>query len=259
MKNKLSFLILLILLILAVFCDVLAPFDPNLSDFSNTNLAPNKVHFFGSDFLGRDIFSRSLYGLKNSLIIGIIAGFISTVIAFLYASLCLIKPLQNALQSGIDAFLSIPNVLFILTFASITGGGIISIILVISLFSWMSSAKVFIGRINLLFQSPFVFQSKSFGATKFKLVFYEILPNLKELFLSLFAINSAHAISHEATLSFFGMAGDLNMISLGLMINESTNALFMGAWWVAFFPGFMLFLLIFCIVSITPDDKGIKI
>lgn len=259
MRNKIVLFITIILVILAVFSSFIAPFNPNLSDFSNTNLAPNSTHFFGSDFLGRDIFSRTLYGLKNSLIIGTIAGFIATIIAFLYASLSLIKPLQNSLQSGIDAFLSIPNILFILTFASITGGGIISIILVIALFSWMSSAKVFIGRINLLYQSPFIIQSMSLGASKFKVLFYEVLPNLKGLFLSLFAINSAHAISHEATLSFFGMAGDLNMISLGLMINESTNALFMGAWWVAFFPGFMLFLLIFCIVSITPDDKGIKI
>lgn len=259
MRNKIILIFMAILIFLALFCQILAPFDPNLSDFSATNLAPNLTHLFGSDFLGRDIFSRTIYGLKNSLIIGIAAGFITTIIAFLYASLSLIKPLQNSVQSGIDAFLSIPNILFIMTFASISGGGIINIILVIALFSWMSSAKVFTGQINLLFQAPFIAQSMSFGASKFKLLFYEILPNLKNLFLSLFAINSAHAISHEAMLSFFGMAGDLNMISLGLMINESTNALFMGAWWVAFFPGMMLFLLIFCIVSITPKDKGIKI
>lgn len=259
MQSKIILIFTLILLFLAIFCESLAPFDPNLSDFSNTNLPPNLTHFFGSDYLGRDIFSRTLFGLRNSLIIGVIAGLISTIIAFLYASLSLIKPLKNSLESGIDAFLSIPNILFIMTFASISGGGIISIILVISLFSWMSSAKVFIGRINLIFQAPFIAQSISFGGGKFKILFYEILPNLKSLFLSLFAINSAHAISHEATLSFFGMAGDLNMISLGLMINESTNALFMGAWWVAFFPGFMLFLLIFCIISIGKDEKGIKI
>ena len=82
MRNKIILFITIILVILAVFSSFIAPFNPNLSDFSNTNLAPNSTHFFGSDFLGRDIFSRTLYGLKNSLIIGTIAGFIATIIAF---------------------------------------------------------------------------------------------------------------------------------------------------------------------------------
>lgn len=261
MKNKTFYIFISILILLTLNAQYLPLINPNLSNFESSNLSPNLTHIFGTDYLGRDIFSRTIFGLKTSIIIGVLAGFFTTLIAFLYASIAQISHLRRLFEHIIDAFLAVPNILFIMVFSTITDGKVLDMIVVIAIFSWMACAKVFITNINILLKSQFVLQAKSSGANQFELIFFEVLPNLKSLFLSLFAINIAHSMAYEATLSFFGMGGDLSLISLGLMLNESTNAIFMGAWWVGVFPGLILFLIIFSIVFLSSkfENKGIKV
>ena len=249
--------------ILAVFAPFFAPFDPNFSDFQNVNLAPSQTHIFGTDFMGRDLLSRVFYALRTSLIVGVGASFITTLIASFYAYIATLNSnfIKEFFDRLIDAFLSLPSIIFIMIFSSISGGRLFAIILIIGLCSWMQSAKVILGALKTMLKSDFIAQAKINGATHFKLIFFEALPNLKALLFTLFGINAAHAIAMEATLSFFGVGSDLSAISLGLMLNESTQALFMGSWWVVLFPGAVLFLLIlsFAILSTSSNGKGIKI
>ena len=233
--------------ILAIFAPFFAPFDPNFSDFQNVNLAPNQTHIFGTDFMGRDLLSRVFYALRTSLVVGVGASFITTLIASFYAYIATLNSnfIKELFDRLIDAFLSLPSIIFIMIFSSISGGRLFTIILIIGLCSWMQSAKVILGALKTMLKSDFIAQAKINGATHFKL----------------FGINAAHAIAMEATLSFFGVGSDLSAISLGLMLNESTQALFMGSWWVVLFPGVVLFLLIlsFAILSTSSNGKGIKI
>ncbi|QKF65349.1 ABC transporter permease [Campylobacter corcagiensis] len=261
MKSKLFLFFIIICAFLVIGVEYLPLINPNLTNFQSSNLAPNFKHVFGTDFLGRDIFSRTIFGLKTSIIIGFFAGILTTILAFIYAGISQIFKISSVFEHIIDAFLAVPNILFIMIFSTITSGEILDMILVIAIFSWMSSAKVFITNIKVIKTSPYILQAKCFCDSKFKLLFFEILPNLKGLFLSLFAINIAHSMAYEATLSFFGMGGDLSLISLGLMLNESTSAVLMGSWWVGFFPGFVLFLVIFAIIyaSSKLENQGIKV
>ncbi len=200
--------------------------------------------------------------MQNSLIIGICAGFLSTFIAILYASFASLNDKTNViLERLIDAFLSIPSILFIMLFSSISTGSIFVITIIIGFFSWMQSTKVFTQNFRISLKSNYVLQAKILGANHFELIFMEILPNLKNLILTLFGINITHAITTEATLSFFGIGCDLNQISLGIILNESLQALFLGAWKNFFYPCFVLFLLILSIMILTGsiEKKGIKI
>lgn len=265
MKNRFFYFylsIFLILLFLAIFASVISPFEPNFQDFSNSNIKPNAKYFFGTDIFGRDIFSRVLYGLKTSLFIGILAGFLSTFFAFFYAYLASINRKFNlVLERLIDGFLSIPNILFIMLFSSFGDGNTFYIVLIIASFSWMQSSKVFIQNLEISLKSDYAMQAKILGANHFELIFFEILPNLKNLFVTLFGINFVSAVSSEATLSFFGIGSNLNQISLGIILQESIQALFMGYWWNFLLPCFMLFLLIICVMLLTGsfEKKGIKI
>ena len=94
------------------------------------------------------------------------------------------------------------------------------------------------------------------GAGKFSLICFEILPNLKHLIISIFGINAINAVVMEATLGFFGVGSDANKISLGIMLNESKEALFLGSWWMVLFPGVTLFLLILATSIITSNSKN---
>ncbi len=264
MKN-LSFIvftgIFILLFLSAIFAGYITDIDPNFVDLLDANVMPNKNFIFGTDALGRDMLSRTLYGLRTSLMIGLIAGFLCTMFAFIYAYIGSFERFYTVCERVIDMFLSIPNILFIMIFSSVTSGGIFIIITIIALCSWMQSAKVLIANIRLQLKSPYVLQAKSNGASSSQIIFLEILPNLKNILISLFTINVAHSISLEATLSFFGIGTSLDVVSLGLMIQESIEALFIGSWWVFLFPTIVLLLLILSIVFISAkfENRGIKI
>ncbi len=264
MKNisfKIFTSIFILLCLSAVFAGYITDVDPNYVDLFNANETPNKNFIFGTDAMGRDIFSRTLYGLRTSLMIGLLAGFLCTLLAFIYAYMGSFDKLYTICERLIDMFLSIPNILFIMIFSSVSSGGVFIIMIIIAICSWMQSAKVLISNIRLHLKTPYVLQAKSNGATTTQIIFFEILPNLKNILISLFTINVAHSISLEATLSFFGIGTSLEVVSLGLMIQESIEALFIGSWWVFLYPGLVLLFLVLSVVFISAkfENKGIKI
>ncbi|MFC3848362.1 ABC transporter permease [Helicobacter baculiformis] len=229
-----------------------APFNPGEVDLLNLKLPPDTVHFLGTDFLGRDEFSRLLFAFRNSVFIGLLSGVFALLIAFAFAFITCNAPkmIQSLLLRFLDGFLSLPNLLLILLFSAFNhrGFSILSISLLLAVFSWGSVAKVIYDTFSDIGTNEFVLNEKALGASRFALMFFEILPVAKSSVFVLFVNTCAHAISTEALLSFFGLGLMVGEASLGNMLNEASQAIFIGAWWLVLTPGLVVFAIVFTLM-----------
>ncbi|ASM34345.1 peptide ABC transporter, permease protein [Campylobacter sputorum subsp. bubulus] len=251
-KFLFAFLIIIVLAILALFAPFITHFNPDYVNLESARLAPNSTYIFGTDMLGRDILTRILYALRISLIVGFFSAFFSCFIGVIYAFLAAISPkiIDHIMMRIVDGFLAMPMMLFIMFFSAILDAGIINMIVVISLSLWMQTARVMRNEYEKISSQEFVKSAIVLGSSKINIIFKEILPNLFSILMVFFSINFAHAIATEAVLSFFGIGVPVGKASLGNMLNDSTNAMFVGAWWIIFYPGIVLFLLIICVLYI---------
>lgn len=251
---KFSIIFLILCVILAVLAPIISFYDPNMTDLSILRQAPNLYHIFGTDFLGRDEFSRLLYALRSSIIVGFFSGVFSLLFAFIFVCITWLMPLafKNIMMRILEGFLSLPNLLLILLFGAMINDELnpFNISILIASFLWASVAKVIYDEFLSISKSEFITNAIGLGTTKLALIFREILPVAKNIIFVLFITSSAHAISTEATLSFFGVGLPLAEASLGNMLNEANRAIFVGAWWLVITPGLVIFLIIFSMMII---------
>ncbi|WP_104695956.1 ABC transporter permease [Helicobacter salomonis] len=248
-KIGLGGIIFLILLVLLPLC---APFDPAQVDLTQLKLPPDSAHFLGTDFLGRDELSRLLFALRNSVLIGLLSGIFAVLIALGFAFITLNAPklIRSSLLRFLDGFLSLPNLLLILLFSAFShrGFNIIALSLLLAIFSWGSMAKVIYDTFLDISTHEFVANERALGAGRFAIMFGEILPVAQHSVFVLFVNICAHAISTEALLSFFGLGLAVGEASLGNMLNEASQAIFTGAWWLVLVPGLAVFSIVFALM-----------
>lgn len=247
-----AFLLIAVFVILAIFAPNIAHFNPDEVALDFAKLAPNSAHIFGTDILGRDLFTRILFALRISLIVGFFSAFFSCFIGLVYAFIAAISPkfIDHIMMRIVDGFLAMPMMLFIMFFSAILDAGVLNMIVIISLSLWMQIARVMRNEYEKISSCEFVKSAIVLGSSKLNIIFKEILPNLLSILMVFFSINFAHAIATEAVLSFFGIGVPVGKASLGNMLNDATNAMFVGAWWIIFYPGIVLFLLIICVLYI---------
>ena len=239
LKFVLCFLLFLFL------CILLAPFLINFdilqNDLSNIYEAPNFTHFFGTDFLGRDMFALVLLGLRNSLFIGICSAFLSVFFACFYLFLARVI-FYNFFMRMLELFLALPGFLLMLFFQSFFNSNIFLMIFLISAIHWCFIARLLESELKRLENSSFYKASIVLGSTKIKAFFKDLLPALRALIFTLFLFNIVHSIATEATLSYFGLGLSSSSISLGIILNDALNGVIRGAYWVMFFPLLALIL-----------------
>lgn len=227
--------------------------DPTYLDLANYNVAPNGEFLFGTDTLGRDIFSCIWYGGRISLLIGFLATFISTVIAVVYGSISGIAPhwLDAFLMRITEIFLSVPTLLIILFVQAVLGKpNVLSISIVIGITSWCAIAKIIRTEVRQLRSSEYVVASKAMGGGFFHILWRHLAPNFVSSIMFMVVMNIQSAISSESTLSFMGMGLPLEIISWGSMLSLADKALMTGAWWMVLIPGIFLVALLMCMASI---------
>ncbi|EAL0080200.1 ABC transporter permease [Campylobacter lari] len=219
----------------ALFAPLLAPFDVLESHLNHLHQAPNLTYYLGTDFLGRDVFSRLLFALRISLFIGICSSFLSIFFALFYLFLarCFFYTFWMRI---LDLFLALPAFLLMMFFQSFVGVNIFLMIFLIALVHWPFIARIIESELKRLENLDFYKASIVLGRTKFRVFFKDLLPALKSLIFVLFIFNIIHAIATEATLSFFGLGLGFNIPTLGTLLNESSKAIFIGAWWMILFP-----------------------
>ena len=248
-----SVILLGLILLCCVFAEVLMTKDPTYMDLQNCNVAPNGEFLFGTDTLGRDIFSGIWYGGRISIAIGFLATVISTVIAVIYGSVSGVAPawLDALLMRFTEIFLSVPGLLLVLFLQAILGeANILSLSVVIGVTSWASIAKVIRTEVRQIRNSEYVVASRCMGGGFFHILRKHLTPNFLAAIMFMVVMNVRGAIGSESTLSFMGMGLPLEVISWGSMLSLAEKALLTKSWWIILIPGAFLVTLLICLTNI---------
>lgn len=244
-ENKLGYISLFIILILVLFStfSFLSPYDPNKIDLSNKLVNPSLKHLFGTDEMGRDYFTRSLYGGRASLMVGFISMIISTALGTLIGTFSgyVGGKIDNIIMRIIDILMCIPTFFLILIINAYLKPGIENIIIIIGLFGWMDIARIVRSQALSLKEREYVLCSKALGAPNKRIVFKHIIPNVIPSVMVASTINIASAILTESSLSFLGLGVRAPNSSWGSML-QNAQGFISSAPYLAIFPGlFILF------------------
>jgi peptide/nickel transport system permease protein len=222
-------LLLSIFVLCALFAPWLAPRDPAQLDLAGRLLSPSPSHWFGTDELGRDILSRTLYGARISLTVAVSVVSISL-------SVGLIAGLASGFYGGwtdtvlniyvTNAFLALPGILLAIAFVAFLGPGLFNLILALSISGWVGYARLVRAQVMAVKQREFVEAARALGASNLRLVVRHILPNIVQPLIVQAAIGMAGAVLAEATLSFLGLGIPPPAPSWGTMLNDARAHLF---------------------------------
>ena len=228
--------IITVFMAMALFAPFLGTVDPATSgDVDNLLLPPSSQFWFGTDDLARDIWSQTIYGSRISLTIGFVAAIITVfsgtlvgLIAGYYG-----KFIDEVLMRIVDFFMMLPELPLMIVLAAVLGPSMWNIILVVSLVSWPTTARVVRSQVLSLKERPFVESSRCIGASNTRLMFSEILPNVVPLMFAQAVIMITEAIYAEAVLSFLGL-GDPMSVSWGMMLHYAfeSGVIARTMWWV---------------------------
>ncbi len=237
-------IIVLAVIVLAIFAPWIAPHDPAKQDYSAMFLPPSWTeagraeYFLGTDNLGRDILSRIIYGTRISLIVGIVsvmlAGIIGMVIGLIAGFFGGV--LDAVFMRLVDAFLSIPSILFALVLLAVTGPGVITLVAALGLTNWVIYARLVRGEVLSIRERDYVKAARSIGVKDAAIITRHILPNVFSSFIVVSALTVATTIISEASLSFLGLGIQPPTVSWGVMLSDGRNYL-ATSWWIATFPG----------------------
>ena len=215
------------------------------TNFDAVNQAPSLEHLFGTDWLGRDMFTRTLKGLGLSVQIGAAASILSSIFAVILAFIGSInKHLDTFIAWLIDLFLSIPHILLIILISIALGGGAFGVTMGVAVTHWTSLARVLRAEIKQIKTSDFVKLSERFGKSKLWIARKQILPLVITQVIVGTILIFPHAIMHEASVTFLGFGLSPHEPAIGIILSESMKYLATGNWWLALFPGLALLILV---------------
>ncbi|MBB3112808.1 peptide/nickel transport system permease protein [Paenibacillus phyllosphaerae] len=235
-----------VLLLLPVVLSPLLGSEQLATHLTARNEAPSWSHPFGTDWLGRDMFTRSIKGLALSLGVGLTAALASGLIAGTLGLMAatLGKAADRFISWLIDLFLSVPHLVLLLLIAFVTGGGVKGVIIAVGLTHWPSLARLIRAEILQLKSSEFVLVSRHMGRSRWWIATRHLLPHLWPQFIVGTLLLFPHAILHEAAITFLGMGLSPHQPAIGIILSESMRYLSTGMWWLAFFPGLCLLILV---------------
>lgn len=244
-QNKLAILaiaIIVIFTIASVFA-FLSPYDPNQIDPINRLLRPSLTHLFGTDDVGRDYFTRSLYGGRISLMVGFMAMIISTLVGTIIGAISgyFGGKIDDFIMRSIDILMCIPTFFLILVINSYLGASVKNLILIIGFLGWMSIARIVRGETLSVKEREYVLYAKASGQSSFKIITKHIIPSILPTIIVSATINIATAILLESSLSFLGVGVTQPNASWGSMLKDAQSYL-MDAPYLAFFPGMFILL-----------------
>jgi peptide/nickel transport system permease protein len=222
-------LLILLFVVFALFAQWIAPQDPASIHLPTRLDPPSSIHWFGTDELGRDIFSRVIYGARISMLVG------SCVVLASLALGLIIGSIAGYYGGGIDrfvnvvlmnAFLSFPGILLAIAFIAFRGPGIFNLVLALSLGGWVGYARLVRGQVLAAREREFVEAARALGASDLRIIVRHILPNIIQPVVVQAAIGMAGAILAEATMSFLGLGVPPPTASWGAMLNDGRAHLF---------------------------------
>jgi len=258
-RNKLAIAgacFIVFIFLIAIFAHVIAPFDPGKTDVATKLTPPSLKHLLGTDQLGRDVFSRMLYGSRVSLSVGFVAVSISLFIGIIVGSVAGYygKLIDSILMRLVDIMMCFPTFFLMLTVIALLGPKIHHVMIVIGITSWMGTARFVRAEFLSLREREFVQAAKILGISDKRIIFRHMLPNaLAPVFVTA-TIDVATAILMEAGLSFLGFGVQPPAPSWGNILTEGRIYIF-DAWWLTLFPGIAILL---TVLSFNLFGEGLR-
>ena len=226
------------IILLALFAPILAPYDPNEINVKVILMPPSSAHWFGTDTLGRDIFSRMLYGARISLAVGFVAVGISLLIGLFLGALAGYYGgrVDSSIMRITDMVLCFPTFFLILAVIAFLEPSIWNIMIIIGLTSWMGIARLVRAELLSLRHREFVLAAHSLGVPATRMILRYLLPNAMGPILVSAVLGIAGAVLIESGLSFLGLGVQPPTPSWGNILIEGKDNIAI-AWWVSMFPG----------------------
>ncbi len=240
-RNRLAVLgaaIVVLLVLVAVFADVIAPYSPTLVNLNEQFEPPSLQHPFGTDYFGRDILSRVIHGARISLVIGLVP----TVMALAFGTVVGVTAgfkggkIDTVLMRLGDIVMAFPSLILAMVVTYTLGASLFTLFIALAVVGWAGAARVVRAQTLSLRQRDFVTASRSVGVGQAGIMYRHIIPNCLAPILILLTLGIPGAIMAEAGLSFLGVGAQPPTPSWGLMVNEGQEYLF-SAPWAAIFPG----------------------
>ncbi|HWP95663.1 MAG TPA: ABC transporter permease [Syntrophomonadaceae bacterium] len=235
------------LLLLGVIITGLLLSDERISThFQARYLAPSLQHLFGTDWLGRDMLTRSLKGLTLSIGVGFLASTVSVLIALTLgmAAATLGQAVDAVIGWLVDLFIGMPHLVLIILIAFALGGGMKGVVVGVALTHWPSLTRVIRAEVLQLRSAEFVQISRHLGRSRWWVATRHIMPHVIPQLLVGLILLFPHAILHEAAVTFLGLGLSPHQPAIGIILSESMRYLSTGMWWLAFFPGLSLLLIV---------------
>jgi peptide/nickel transport system permease protein len=221
--------LIVIFVVFAVFAPLIAPQDPAHIDLATRLASPSTAHWLGTDELGRDILSRTIYGARISMLVGAGVVLLSLLLGLIVGSVAgyyggRVDRFVNVVL--MNAFLSFPGILLAIAFVAFLGPGIFKLILALSIGGWVGYARLVRAQVLAVREREFVEAARALGAGDWRIVTHHILPNIIQPVIVQGAIGMAGAVLAEATMSFLGLGVPPPTASWGSMLNDGRSHLF---------------------------------
>ena len=236
LPSRLSAIFLVVLVVCALFAPWVAPYSYETQDTGHTLAAPDRSHWMGTDRLGRDVFSRMVYGARVSLFIGVFTTLVALVIGTVYGAISgyVGGRTDNVMMRIVDVVFALPDLLMIILIMVVLGRGLMGIFLALTLVSWVTVARLVRGEVLRIKEFTYIEAARALGAGHGHIVFNEILPNIWGVLIVTLTFRIPVAILAESTLSFIGLGIAPPFSSWGTLANDGWTA-------IKFYPHLILF------------------
>ena len=229
-RNRLAVIgacIIITMIVLAIIGPMVSPYSYADQSLLEANQGPSLVHWFGTDTLGRDIYTRVMYGARISLTIGIVAGLLNLVIGVMYGGVSgyLGGKVDYIMMAIVDVLYGIPLLLYVILLMVIIGPGLTSIFTALGIAYWLNMARIVRSQIMKVKEEEYVIAAESMGIPKWRILWRHILPNCVGPIIITLTLAIPEAIFTEAFLSFIGLGVNAPMASWGVLAAEGISSM----------------------------------
>ena len=229
-RNRLAVIgacIIITMIVLAIIGPMVSPYSYADQSLLEANQGPSLVHWFGTDTLGRDIYTRVMYGARISLTIGIVAGLLNLVIGVMYGGVSgyLGGKVDYIMMAIVDVLYGIPLLLYVILLMVIIGPGLTSIFAALGIAYWLNMARIVRSQIMKVKEEEYVIAAESMGIPKWRILWRHILPNCVGPIIITLTLAIPEAIFTEAFLSFIGLGVNAPMASWGVLAAEGISSM----------------------------------
>lgn len=240
---KIAFLLMVIIIIMAIFGPMFSRYEYDQQDYTAINEPPSREHLFGTDDLGRDIFTRCWVGARVSLFIAFVVAIINSTLGIIYGGIAGYNGgvVDNIMMRICEFIAAIPQMLWVILLILILKPGILPVIIAISATGWIGMARLFRGQVFQIKEMEFVMASKIMGAGNLWIIFKHLVPNAMSPIITNMAFVIPRAIFTEAFLSYIGLGLPLPMASWGVLASDGASKILVYPYQL-FFPALLISL-----------------